>query len=162
MECGGKRSATPDPIYCVTHVLNLDRIAQKGFKTLFIESGSPWQNCYSESFNARFRDEFLNVESFTCLLEAKVLGKEHRHKYNHLRPHSSLGDLTPSEFAAACLSTPGCSQAPCASDEFQTHSRLPAPVNNPCSSELEVTRPISYTAARSTAPPQTNTTTHHN
>jgi transposase InsO family protein len=87
-----------------------DRIAEKGFKTLFIEPGSPWQNCYSESFNARFRDEFLNVESFASLLEAKVLGGEHRNKYNHRRPHSSLGDLTPVEFAAACLNTP-CASA---------------------------------------------------
>jgi transposase InsO family protein len=111
-------------------------IEQKGFNTLFIEPGSPWQNCYSESFNSRFRDEFLNVESFTSLLEAKVLGREHREKYNHRRAHSSLGDLTPAEFAAACLKTPGCSQAPSASDEFSTHSQRPEPVNNPRSSVL--------------------------
>lgn len=49
-----------------------DWIAEKGFITLFIKPGSPCQNCYSESFNARFRDEFLNVESFVSLLEAKV------------------------------------------------------------------------------------------
>jgi putative transposase len=79
-----------------------------GFKTLFIEPSPPWQSAYSESFNARFRDEFLNVESFASLLEAKVLGEEHREKYNHRRPHSSLGDLTPAEFAAACLTPPGC------------------------------------------------------
>lgn len=112
-------------------------IAQKGFKTLFIKPGSPWQNCYSESFNARFRDEFLNVESFSSLLEARVLAGEHREKYNHRRPHSSLGDLTPVEFAAACLQPPGCSPAPSASDEFRTHSRLPAPVNNPLIPKLE-------------------------
>lgn len=114
-----------------------DWIAEKGFKTLFIKPGSPWQNCYSESFNARFRDEFLNVESFSSLLEAKVLGGEHRDKYNRRRPHSSLGDLTPIEFAEACMNTPGCSQAPSASDEFQTHSRLPEPVNNPPIPKLE-------------------------
>jgi len=80
-------------------------IADKGMKTLYIEPGAPWQNPYSESFNARFRDEFLNVELFSSLLEAKVLGREHREKYNHLRPHSSLGILSPAEFGARCLAT---------------------------------------------------------
>ncbi len=78
-------------------------IAEKGMKTLYIEPGAPWENPYSESFNSRFRDEFLNLEVFGSKLEAKVLGREHREKYNHLRPHSSLGDLTPAEFAARCL-----------------------------------------------------------
>ena len=80
-------------------------IAQRGFKTLYIEPGAPWQNAYSESFNARFRDEFLNVEIFGSKLEAKVLGKEHREKYNHQRPHSSLGDQTPEEFAQRCIAS---------------------------------------------------------
>ena len=39
-------------------------IARRGFKTLSIKPGSPWQNAYSESFNSRFRDEFLNREAF--------------------------------------------------------------------------------------------------
>lgn len=82
-----------------------DWIAQNGFKTLYIEPGAPWQNPYSESFNARFRDEFLNREVFGTLLEAKVLGKEHREKYNHHRPHSSLGDQTPAEFAQRCFAS---------------------------------------------------------
>jgi putative transposase len=79
-------------------------IKNRGFKTLFIAPGSPWQNAYSESFNSRFRDEFLNVELFASLLEAEVLGEEHRYRYNHQRPHSSLGDLTPAEFASRCAS----------------------------------------------------------
>lgn len=62
------------------------------------------QNAYIESFNSRFRDEFLNLEVFGSLLEAKMLGEEHRYKYNHQRPHSSLGDLTPAEFASRCPS----------------------------------------------------------
>jgi len=80
-----------------------DWLEVKGMKTLCIEPGAPWQNAYSESFNARFRDDFLNLELFGSVLEAKVLGAEHRHKYNHLRPHSSLGDQTPAEFAFRCL-----------------------------------------------------------
>lgn len=81
-----------------------DWIEEKGFKTCFIEPGSPWQNAYIESFNSRFRDEFLNLEVFGSLLEAEMLGEEHRYKYNHQRPRSSLGDQTPAEFASRCPS----------------------------------------------------------
>ncbi|MEO0272970.1 MAG: DDE-type integrase/transposase/recombinase [candidate division WOR-3 bacterium] len=63
-------------------------IEERGMKTLSIKFGSPWEKTYKESHNRRFRDKFLNVESFACVLEAKALGKEHRDKYNHLRPHS--------------------------------------------------------------------------
>jgi putative transposase len=80
-----------------------DWIARRGFKTLYIKPGAPWQNAYSESFNSRFRDEFLNRELFSGLLEAKVLGKEHRHRHNHQRPHSSLDYQTPVEFAQRSL-----------------------------------------------------------
>jgi putative transposase len=76
-----------------------DWIAGRGFKTLYIKPGSPWQNAYSESFNSRFRDEFLDREAFASLLEAKVLGKAHRQHYNHARPHSSLNYQTPAEAA---------------------------------------------------------------
>ena len=78
-------------------------IARRGFKTLYIKPGSPWQNAYSESFNSRFRDEFLNREAFASVLEAKVLGKEHRQRHNHERPRSSLHYQTPVEFAQRSL-----------------------------------------------------------
>ena len=51
-----------------------DSIARRVFKMLYIKPGSPWQNAYSESFNSRFRDEFLNREAFASMQEAKVLG----------------------------------------------------------------------------------------
>lgn len=79
-----------------------DWVKEKGFKTLFIEPGSPWQNAYSESFNSRFRDEFLNRESFATLMEAKVLGDEYRSDYNQARLHSALGYQPPAEYAASC------------------------------------------------------------
>ena len=66
---------------------------------------STWQNSCMESFNARFRDEFLNVELFSSKLEAKVLSAEHREKYSNQRPHSSLRGMTLGEFAARCLAT---------------------------------------------------------
>ena len=71
-----------------------------GVQTLFIEPGSPWENAYVESFNGRLRDELLDRELFTSLEEARVVLEDHRLDYNHRRPHSSLGYLTPAEFAA--------------------------------------------------------------
>ena len=64
-------------------------------KTLFIEPGSPWENGYVESFNGRLRDELLNREIFTTLLEARVLIERWRSEYNEIRPHSSLGYRPP-------------------------------------------------------------------
>jgi transposase InsO family protein len=73
-----------------------------GVKTLYIEPGAPWENAHSESFNSRFRDELLDREVFTNVLEAKVLAEEYRSHYNHTRPHSALGYQTPAEFGALC------------------------------------------------------------
>jgi len=66
-----------------------------GVKTLFIEPGSPWENGYIESFNGKMRDELLNREIFTTLLEAKVLINQWRGEYNQIRPHSSLNYRPP-------------------------------------------------------------------
>ena len=73
----------------------------------FIEPGSPWQNGYVESFNARLRDECLNCEEFASVQEARTVIEHWRQSYNHRRPHSSLDGLTPAAFAASTLaSTP--------------------------------------------------------
>ena len=66
-------------------------IVAVGAETAFIEPGSPWENGYCESFNARFRDELLNGEIFHTLAEAKVVIETWRRHYNTKRPHSSLG-----------------------------------------------------------------------
>ena len=66
-----------------------------GVKTLFIEPGSPWENGYIESFIGKLRDELLNREILTTLIEAKVLIEQWRKEYNHIRPHSSLGYRPP-------------------------------------------------------------------
>jgi transposase InsO family protein len=76
-----------------------------GVGTLYIEPGAPWENAYGESFNSRLRDELLDRELFTSLLEAKVLVEDYRLQYNHRRPHSSLGYQTPAAFAARCSRT---------------------------------------------------------
>ena len=70
-------------------------IAAVGAKTAFIEPGSPWENGYCESFNARFRDEFLNGEIFYSLREAQILIEEWRKHYNTKPPHSALGYRPP-------------------------------------------------------------------
>ncbi len=64
-------------------------------RTAFIEPGSPWENGYIESFNARLRDELLNGEIFHTLKEAQVLVESWRHHYNAVRPHSNLGYRPP-------------------------------------------------------------------
>jgi putative transposase len=64
-------------------------------KTLYIEPGSPWENGYVESFNGKLRNELLDREIFTTLLEAKVLIENWRQQYNQVRPHSSLGYRPP-------------------------------------------------------------------
>lgn len=66
-----------------------------GVQNLFVEPGSPWENGYNESFNGKLRDELLNGEIFTTLLEAKVLIERWRNQYNQFRPHSSLGYRPP-------------------------------------------------------------------
>ncbi|MDE0383537.1 MAG: IS3 family transposase [Defluviicoccus sp.] len=66
-------------------------IAAVGARTAFIEPGSPWENGYIESFNARLRDELLNGEIFYTLKEAQILIESWRCHYNAIRPHGSLG-----------------------------------------------------------------------
>lgn len=61
-----------------------------GVKTLFIESGSPWENGFDESFNGKLRDELLNREILYSLKEAQILIERWRQHDNTVRPHSSL------------------------------------------------------------------------
>ena len=65
----------------------------------YIAPGKPMQNGLVESFNGRLRDECLNEHLFTNLPEARRLIEEWRTDYNTNRPHTSLGGLTPIEFA---------------------------------------------------------------
>ena len=78
----------------------LSWIAAQGIGTALIEPGKPWQNGVGESFNGKFRDECLSLEWFRTRAEAKVVIASWRRHYNAVRPHSSLGYLTPNEFAA--------------------------------------------------------------
>lgn len=70
-------------------------ISDVGAKTAYITPGSPWENGYVESFNARLRDDLLNGEIFYTLKEAQIIIEGWRHHYNHIRPHSSLAYRPP-------------------------------------------------------------------
>lgn len=72
-----------------------DWIAAVGARTAYIEPGSPWENGYVESFNARLRDELLNGEIFYSLGEARIIIESWRRHYNTRRPHSALGYRPP-------------------------------------------------------------------
>jgi putative transposase len=65
----------------------------------FITPGKPTQNCFVESFNGRFRDECLNEHWFLSMRHAREVIEIWRKEYNEERPHSSLKDMTPKEFA---------------------------------------------------------------
>jgi len=60
--------------------------------------GKPIDNRHIESFNGRLRDECLNVNWFMSLEHAREIIGQWREDYNSIRPHSSLGALTPEEF----------------------------------------------------------------
>ena len=74
-----------------------------GTNAVFIGPGSPWQNCWIESFNGRLRDEYINGQRFDSLLEAQVLLEDWRIDYNMNGPHSAHGWLTPVEFVEVWL-----------------------------------------------------------
>ena len=74
-----------------------------GSGALYVAPGSPWQNGYAESFHSKVRDELLNCEEFESEPQARALGALWKEEYNTERPHSSLGYMTPAEFAATCV-----------------------------------------------------------
>ena len=71
-----------------------------GIDVDFIRPGKPIDNAHIESFNGRLRDECLNSKWFETLDDARKALQDWRRDYNEVRPHSSLGDMPPSAFAA--------------------------------------------------------------
>ena len=99
-----KERGVPDRIQCdngsefISKVL--DRWAYENGVTLdFSRPGKPMDNAMIESFNGSFRDECLNVNWFLSIEDAREKIKMWHEDYNEFRPHSSLGDLTPRQFA---------------------------------------------------------------
>jgi putative transposase len=74
---------------------------RRGVRLNFIRPGKPIENAYAESFNGRFRDECLNTNWFMNLKHARDVIEDWRRDYNEVRPHSSLKDRTPKEYAEA-------------------------------------------------------------
>lgn len=70
-----------------------------GVRHILIQPGRPMQNGYIESFNGKFRDECLNEHWFQTLQQARTEIAIWRKDYNEVRPHSSLGRISPAEFA---------------------------------------------------------------
>lgn len=90
-------------------------LIEAGVDTAHIDPGKPWQNGSNESFNGKFRDECLSMQWFKNRLDAKVMIEDFRRQFNEVRPHSSLGQLTPLEFKQRLLQSPpepGASPAP--------------------------------------------------
>jgi putative transposase len=76
---------------------------RKGVKLNFIRLGKPIENAYTESFNGRLRDECLNTNWFLNLKHARDIIEDWRTDYNEVRPHSSLQNMTPLEYANATI-----------------------------------------------------------
>ncbi|MFC5509197.1 IS3 family transposase [Bosea massiliensis] len=104
-----------------------DWISAVGAKTAYIAPGSPWENGFIESFNARLRDELLDGEIFYTLAEAKIIVESWRRHFNTVRPHGSLGYKPPapevfvSAMAARAAAQPGSATPPALASRPTVH-----------------------------------------
>ncbi len=106
-------------------------IVDQGIQTALIEPGKPWQNGMMESFNGKFRDECLGMEWFLSRAQAKVVIEAWRRHFNEVRPHSSLGYLTPAEFAAKLRHTSAAPASATGRDAARHGGSAPRPVAAP-------------------------------
>jgi transposase InsO family protein len=91
-----------------------DWIRAVGAQTAYIERGSPWENGFVESFNARLRDELLDGEIFYTLREAQIVIESWRRHYNAVRPHASIRYRAPAPevFFPALVAWPAAQPRP--------------------------------------------------
>ena len=107
-----------------------DWITAVGAKSAYIERGSPWENGYIESFNARLRDELLNGEIFYTLREAQTVIESWRRHYSTIRPHASIGYKPPApEVFGLSLERTGSDAT--RFDHQRSHERPPLPSRRP-------------------------------
>ena len=99
----------------------LGRISAASMSISF-DQGKPVDNAHIESFNGRLRDECLNAKWFESLDDARKALQAWRWDYNEVRPHSSLGDMPPSAFAAQIQ---GVAPALCSQDREEEHQAGP-------------------------------------
>ena len=78
------------------------QVAKTKVNIIYIQPGSPWQNCYIESFNSIMRDNLLNRYLFFTPKEAQIIIDDFKQEYNYERPHGTLGGITPKMFADKC------------------------------------------------------------
>jgi putative transposase len=109
----------------------LEWISDQRIETALIDPGKPWQNGVGESFNGKFRDECLSLEWFRSRTEAKAIVEAWRRHYNEVRPHSSLGYLTPAEFAAKLRQTNAAPASATGRDAARHGGFAPRPVATP-------------------------------
>jgi len=83
-----------------------DWLAKQNCQTIYISPGSPWENAYIESFIGKFRKECVDRYLFYTTEEARCIVEDWRNEYNQYRPHSALGYIPPSAFAAQHLQLP--------------------------------------------------------
>ena len=77
-------------------------LKRSGIGVHYIDPGSPWQNCFNESFNGVFRDGCLNRWLFYTVQEARRIIEQWLTEYNHERPHGSLAGKTPVRYLEEC------------------------------------------------------------
>lgn len=87
---------------------------ERKIELVHIEPGRPVQNAHVESFHGKLRDECLNASWFATLFEARAKIGAWKEEYNEERPHSSLGNVPPREFARriAALRSPTAASEP--------------------------------------------------
>ncbi len=116
---------------------------ERQIELVHIQPGKPTQNGRVESFHARFREECLNVSWFQNLFDAKRKIASWRTEYNEERPHSSLGYLTPNEYAARETTSSGkdaCQKAASLENAKERVSHFPtAPATAVSGNEVQLT-----------------------
>lgn len=120
------------PEFVARAVLRWLQAAQ--IETAYIDPGKPWQNGTDESFNGKLRDQHLSLQWFRNRIEAKVSIEEWRRHYNEVRPHSSLGYLTPAAFKAKHLADRDGGRSPAMparadDDQKNDDDRLTSPIS---------------------------------
>lgn len=98
-QLGKPRTNVSDNGTEMTSMAILKWCQETGIEWHYIAPGKPMQNGFVESFNGSFRDECLNETLFSSLSQARIEIKAWKDDYNKNRPHSSLGNVTPNEFA---------------------------------------------------------------
>ena len=112
------------PEFIATKLQNWLRLSD--VKTQYIEPGSPWQNAHIESFHDKLRDECLNLQLFFSQTEARVVVEDWRVEYNTIRPHSSLGRISPAAYAAGLAPRAPATGYPQASSPSYANARSSA------------------------------------